>query len=258
MKDSLGDRMKGNYEDRSRIFLPRRTNTIIRVDGKAFHTYTRSLNRPFDEGLIADMQQTAIAMCEDIQGAKCAYVQSDEISVWLTDYDALETDAWFDGNIQKIASVAASIATGEFNQFRLARMFDGDDLPGDKRLTKHAFLSRGMARFDGRAFSIAEKEEVANYLLWRMQDATRNSVQMFARSIFSHRELENKSIGDIHTMLAEIGHDWGKLDSAKKNGSLIWKNIEGDWSVYNLPVIANNFQFWNDLVHELTTKPVLG
>ena len=87
-------RMKVNYESRSRNFLTRRVPVIMRLDGKAFHTYTRGLDKPFDEGLIEDMQQTAIHLCQNIQGAKCAYVQSDEISILITDYDTLTTDAF--------------------------------------------------------------------------------------------------------------------------------------------------------------------
>ena len=109
-KDSLGDRMKEFYENRTRNFLPRRTYTIIRVDGKAFHSYTRGLIRPFDEKLVNDMDETACYMCKNIQGAKFAFVQSDEISILLTDFEGLTTDAWFDGNIQKMASVSASLA----------------------------------------------------------------------------------------------------------------------------------------------------
>lgn len=258
MNDSLGDRMKSSYEDRTRYFLPRRTNTIIRIDGKAFHTYTRNLNRPYDEGLMEDMQNTTIALCEDIQGAKFGYTQSDEISLFLTDYDQLGTCAWFDGNIQKIASVSASIATGEFNQFRLARMFDfGNSMIGEAIPNKADFLDRGMARFDSRVFTIAEKSEVANYFLWRMQDAARNSVQMFARSIFSHKQLNNKSVPMIHEMLHSIGENWAHLSPEKKNGTLIWQDLKGEWVKFNIPATAN-YQFWIDLVEGVTTKPILG
>ena len=117
MKDDLGNRMK-DYEQRTRIKLPRRTNTIIRMDGKAFHTYTKGLDRPFDENLMYDMNATTQFLCENIQGAKIGYVQSDEISILLTDFDKLTTDAWFDYNVQKMVSVSASLATGKFNERR--------------------------------------------------------------------------------------------------------------------------------------------
>ena len=120
-RDSLGDRMKADYESRARYFLPRRTYTLIRVDGKNFHTYTRGCARPYDADLMADMDAAAIALCENSEGAKLAFVQSDEISVLLTDFASLQTEAWFDGNLQKICSVSAAIAAAHFNQARAAR-----------------------------------------------------------------------------------------------------------------------------------------
>ena len=121
-KDNLGDRMKG-YEDTFRYYLPKKTNLILRIDGKAFHSYTKNCKRPFDDNLMDDMNQTAIKLCEEIQGAKLAYVQSDEISILITDYDDIKTSAWFDNNLQKIVSVSASIATAEFNKQRTIRCF---------------------------------------------------------------------------------------------------------------------------------------
>jgi len=110
-KDSLGDRMKSFYEDRFRLQLPRRTNILIRIDGKAFHTYTKGLNRPYDTDLMDDMNETTKFLCENIQGAKMGYVQSDEISILITDYDDIDTQGWFDYNLQKMCSISASLAT---------------------------------------------------------------------------------------------------------------------------------------------------
>lgn len=93
MKDQIGDRMKEFYEDRTRYALVRRTYTIIRIDGKAFHTYTRGLQKPFDDQLMDDMDATAAYVCQNIQGAKFAFVQSDEISVLITDFDDINTGA---------------------------------------------------------------------------------------------------------------------------------------------------------------------
>lgn len=86
MTDTLGDRMKDFYENRTRYMLPRRTYTVIRIDGKAFKNYTKGLIRPFDKGLIEDMNSTAEYLCKNIQGEKLAYVQSDEISIVLSDF----------------------------------------------------------------------------------------------------------------------------------------------------------------------------
>ena len=119
--DPINIRMKSNYESRSRIFLTRRTPVICRLDGKAFHTWTRGLKKPFDEGLIDDMEATTKFLCENIQGVKLGYCQSDEISLLLTDYETLDTQAWFDYNVQKMTSISASMATAKFNQLRLQR-----------------------------------------------------------------------------------------------------------------------------------------
>jgi len=178
MHDSLGDRMKVNYESRTKTLLPRRTYSIIRIDGKAFHTYTRGLERPFDKQLVEDMNATAICLCSEIQGAKFAFVQSDEISILLTDFDKLTTSAWFDGSIQKIVSVSASIATAVFNQIRAGK----------------------QAMFDSRVFTIPSRTEVENYFIWRQQDATRNSISSVAQSLYSHRELNTKSVSVMQDM----------------------------------------------------------
>lgn len=114
-RDALGDRMKA-YENISRTYLTRRIPVIIRLDGKAFHTFTRGLEKPFDKILMSVMQQTMKRLCEEVQGCVFGYTQSDEINLVLTDYATIQTDAWFGYNIQKMASVAASIATVEFNR----------------------------------------------------------------------------------------------------------------------------------------------
>lgn len=226
-KTKLGDRMKLNYELRAKQFLTRRTNTIIRLDGKAFHTYTKGLKRPFDEGLIEDMQETAKYLCENIQGVKAAYTQSDEITLILTDYDNLETSAWYDGNVQKIVSVSSSIATAKFNQLRLIRSIDFTQVDSMENLPEEVYIEdieQKLAFFDSRVFQIPEKEEVVNCLLWRQKDAERNSIQMLARSLYSHKEVNNKNTSQLQDMCWEKGHNWNDLHFSKKRGSLILKN----------------------------------
>lgn len=202
MKDQLGDRMKSFYEDRSKTYLPRRTYTIIRIDGKAFHTYTRGCIRPFDDKLIEDMNETAKYLCKNIQGIKLGFVQSDEISILLTDFDNIETDAWFNGNIQKITSISASIATAKFNELR----------PGK------------IALFDSRVFTIPSTTEVENYFIWRQKDTIRNSVQSLAQSLFSQKQLHCKTTNDLIAMcLEQKGTDWNLLNNSYKNGRIIKK-----------------------------------
>lgn len=223
MKDPIGDRMKDFYESRTKYKLQRRTNTIIRIDGKAFHTYTKGLNRPFDDGLIEDMNQTAKYLCENIQGAKMAYVQSDEISILLTDYDDLNTQAWFDNNIQKITSIAASLATAKFNQLRMARECDNtEDI-----FTSYNINWFKLAMFDARVFQIASQEEVVNYFIWRQKDAIRNSISSVAQYYFSSKELHGKKTNDMLNMLLEKNVNWEQdFNYRKRHGSAVKKITE--------------------------------
>lgn len=229
-KGSLGDRMKKQYEDRTRFYLTRRQPVIIRLDGKAFHTYTKGLQRPFDKGFIEDMQQTAVYLCENIQGVKCAYVQSDEISLLLTDYDTIKTEGWFDYNVQKMCSVSASLATARFNQLRMLRSVRevdggiGSLYHADDVLTVDDLKEFKLATFDSRVFAIPDKEEVVNYFIWRQRDAETNSIAMLAQSLYSHSELNKKSCNEMQEMCFQKGINWNNLPFEQKRGSLIINN----------------------------------
>jgi len=230
MKDQLGDRMKDFYEDRTRYKLARRTNTIIRIDGKAFHTYTKGLERPFDLGLIEDMNKTTEFLCQNIQGAKFGYVQSDEISILITDYDDISTHSWFDGNLQKMASIAASLATAKFNQLRMTRFCRNKGIEGypvaydGKLLMDVSIENFKLAMFDARVFQIPYQEEVLNYFIWRQQDATRNSISSVAQANFSTKELHGKKTNEMQDMLMlEKGINWNNFAPREKRGSLIRK-----------------------------------
>lgn len=211
-KDSLGDRMKSNYENRSKTYLIRRQPVILRLDGKAFHTFTKGLKRPYDEIFHKAMNDTLQFLCENIQGCKIGYTQSDEITLLLTDYDTLTTDAWFDYSVQKMCSIASSMATLAFNK-SLSKSADeyfnnviscienlsaeSDEFNYFKTLSKAV---KTGAMFDCRCFNIP-KEEVANCFIWRQQDATRNAIQMLGQTYFSHKELNGKSCNAIQDML---------------------------------------------------------
>ena len=211
-KDSLGDRMKADYENRTRTLLPRRTYTLIRVDGKSFHSYTRGCERPYDLGLMEDMDAAALALCENLEGARLAFVQSDEISVLLTDFTTMQTEAWFDGNVQKLASISASVATAQFNWARMQRP---------------PKLGGRLAHFDSRAFTIPDPVEVENYFIWRQQDATRNSISMTAQAHFSHGRLQGKSIDEMQEMLwQEKGLNWNEMPGGFKRGRCVVQKTE--------------------------------
>lgn len=227
-KTSLGDRMKNNYENISRYYLTRRTPVIIRIDGKAFHTFTRGFKKPFDDILVKSMQETMKYLCENIQGCVLGYTQSDEISLVLTDYTELTTDAWFGNNLQKMCSVSASMATLAFNKAfndNIVKYIDGrldagrgitDDLTEYTKILINA-RNKG-AMFDSRAFSIP-KEEVCNYFIFRQQDATRNSIQSVGQANFSDKELHKKSTKDIQDMLmTQKGINWNDYAATLKRG----------------------------------------
>lgn len=215
-KDALGSRMKANYEDRYRLYLTRRTPVIIRLDGKAFHTFTRGYEKPFSAPLRDAMMLTAMALCGQIQGAKCAYVQSDEISILLTDFDRLETEAWFDYNVQKMVSISAAMASVYFSMHL-----------------------NDAACFDSRAFNVPEAE-VCNYFVWRQKDWIRNSVSMLAQAHFSHRELQGKNQQAMLGMLNEKGVQWEALTPGLKNGTFVVKRLDGLWISHNSVVFTED------------------
>ena len=227
VNDELGTRMKEFYEGVPKIRLVRRMPVAIRIDGKAFHTFTRGFQKPFDEILVKSMQDTMKYLCENIQGCVLGYTQSDEITLILVDYKHLNSDAWFDYEIQKMCSIAASMATMAFN-----KAFASNVAKQSKRLyseyleekdasyidTLEIAMNKG-AMFDARCFNIP-KEEVANLIYWRQLDATRNSIQMVGQANFSHKELQNKSCNMIQEMLfAEKGINWNDYPTYLKRGS---------------------------------------
>lgn len=229
--DSLGNRMKG-YEDISRIYLTKRSPVIIRIDGRAFHTFTRGFKKPFDAILMNAMKKTAQSLCEKIAGCKLAYTQSDEISLLLIDYDTNETQPWFENNLQKLVSVAASMATLAFNKAfdEYFGLYDQcfqecwQDCEQENMYRKKLFEAREKgATFDARAF-ILPKEEVCNYFIWRQQDATRNSILSVAQAHFSHKELQGKKCDILQDMLfKEHGINWNNYPIDEKRGSCVVK-----------------------------------
>lgn len=223
-KDALGERMKENFENRTRFSLPRRTYTIIRLDGKAFHTLTKGFDKPFDKDIMNLMLFTTGALCEQIQGVAFAYTQSDEISLVLTDFTNPQTEAWFDGNIQKMASIAASIATLAFNKAISTEALEQYMLSGfnkGKLWNKDGSIKSGL--FDARVFSIPDVTEVRNYFIWRQQDCVRNSVQMAAQSQYSQKELHGKNSSQLQDLLFQKGINWNDYTAREKRGTVFVK-----------------------------------
>lgn len=237
--DNLGDRMKEFYENRAKTFLVRRMPVIIRIDGKTFHTFTKGFEKPFDSVMTKAMQETMKYLCENIQGCVLGYTQSDEITLVLIDYENLNSDAWFDYNIQKLCSISASMATFAFNRnfSKIAMLNSKDRVNYTNAYSESAFKG---AIFDSRCFNIP-KEEVTNCILWRQQDATRNSIFSMGRAYFSHKELQGLTTNQIQKLLfSKHNVNWNDLPTHLKRGSCCVKKENG-WIIDNeIPIFKED------------------
>ena len=252
-KDSLGDRMKEFYENRAKVYLTRRTPVIIRLDGKAFHSFTKGFKKPYDVIFHNTMHETMKYLCENIQGCKIGYTQSDEITLLLTDYDTLTTDAWFNYGMQKVCSIAASMATMAFNKY--LRKFSADTLrqinnvftcsreEADYAETLERAIEKG-AMFDARVFNIP-KEEVTNCFIWRQQDATRNAIQMLGQCNFPHQELQGKSCNDIQDMLMiQKNINFNDMATAFRRGVCCIKTENEGWVIdTEIPIFTQDREY---------------
>lgn len=254
-KDSLGDRMK-RYESTTQTDLLRRTPVIIRIDGKAFHTFAKRVARkdpsygatPFSEVMRNCMVFTTEHLVRNVQCCVLGYTQSDEISLLLRDWDELETQTWFGNNIQKITSVSASLASQAFNYYFQQK--SGVFLTEDSILSRFGFgeaETTGIsladyATFDSRAYNLP-KEEVVNYFIWRQQDASRNSIQMLGHHLFSQKQMHGKNNSQVQDMLMlEKGVNWNDMPTWAKRGTCVENAKHGDGVVVNteIPVFTQD------------------
>jgi len=210
-KDSLGGRMKQNYEQVFKYKLPERMPVIIRLDGRAFHTLTAKADKPFDKEFIDLMNETVIYLCKEIQGCQLAYIQSDEISLLLHNYKKLDSQSWFNNEIQKMCSISAALASSFFTLTYSIHY-------GYNEREKYI-------QFDSRCFVLPEAE-VNNYFVWRQKDWTRNSTQMLAQSLYSHKELMNRNNSELQEMCFQKGKNWNDLDISLKRGRCCIQNPE--------------------------------
>ena len=271
VRDELGIRMKTFYEGIPKTKLMRRTPVAIRIDGKAFHTFTRGFDKPFDMVLVRSMQRTTQYLCENIQGCVFGYTQSDEITLILVDYKKLTSSAWFDYEVQKMCSIAASMATMAFNKFFVEEVShwrkqafptnylgQNYDPPSEKVLSLLNVYGKAIekgAMFDARCFNIP-KEEVTNLIYWRQVDAARNSVQMVGQANFSHNELQDKTCNMIQDMLHEQrGINWNDYPASLKRGSAVIKQTTENGRTYwyidqDMPILkSENRKYVDDLVY---------
>lgn len=232
-KDSFGTRMKA-YEGVPKNFLMKRTPVIIRLDGKAFHTFARKLpdavELPFSKLMHDAMVHATVALVEEIQGCVVGYTQSDEITLLLRDYDTLETHAWFDYNVEKMVSTSATICANGFNcKFRRNDLRACSD----------------FAKFDSRTFNIP-KEEVTNNFLWRQQDASRNSVQMLGHHFFSQKQMHGKNNSQVQDMLMlEKGINWNDIPTWMKRGTCVLRTKDGIHIDEEIPIFSQDRDYIN-------------
>ena len=261
-KDSLGDRMK-QYEYVTRSYLTRKLPVIIRIDGKAFHSFTRGLKKPFDEIFVKSMQDTMKYLCENVQGCVLGYTQSDEITLVLVDYQNREACSWFDNNIQKMVSVSASMATLAFNNafWDNSANYINENKINDMQFIETMYKKLWSAMFDSRVFTLP-KEEVVNCLIWRQQDATRNSIQSVGQANFSHTQLHGKNCSNIQDMLMlEKGINWNDYPTHLKRGSCCIKKpfkinegtdqeaIRNKWIIdMDIPIFTQDKDYINNLI----------
>ena len=269
--DVIGDRMKA-YENVNRTYLTRRLPMILRLDGCHFHSYTKEFNKPFDRIFSEAMWETARKLCENIEGAKLAYVQSDEISILLTDYDTLTTEPWFGKNIQKMVSISASMASIFFDRAHQLSLKDfiydltENNMEIPEYVDAHYRAQDKLAVFDCRAF-VLPIAEVNNYFYWRQLDCQRNSVNSLAHSLFSDKELLSKSTEERKEMIwKQKNIQWDLIPSFYKNGicarkyDRIAEALRADgvvihvprkkWEIdTNIPIFSKKPEYINELVN---------
>lgn len=204
----LSERMKG-YEKVFDTKVPNRMPIIIRLDGKAFHTFTKTMEKPFDINFMKAMIEAMRYVCKNIQTTVFGYVQSDEISLLLFNYNTFESQPLFNNRIQKLTSISAATVTAFLNSYLKLPL-------------------NNLQKFDARVFVLPEKE-VVNYFLWRQQDAETNSINMLAQSLYSHKELQNKNNLQLKELCFKKGNDWNDLETYKKRGTCTYKNVDAKY-----------------------------
>ncbi|MCM1217336.1 MAG: tRNA(His) guanylyltransferase Thg1 family protein [Lachnospiraceae bacterium] len=244
--DKLGSRMKSFYEEIPRTRLIRRIPVAIHLDGRSFHTFTKNFEKPFDKVLHTAMNLTTKHLCENIQGCVLGYTQSDEITLILID---LNTDAWFNYEVQKMCSISASMATFAFNRIfgeMVSRYHEPSDIPVTPA---HLEACKKGATFDSRCFNIP-REEVTNLIYWRQQDAIRNSVQQVAQAYFPHSQLLNKNILQVKDLLLkEKRISWNDFPIQYQRGVCCIKDSNGWHLDTSIPVfIGENRKYIECLI----------
>lgn len=258
----LGDRMKALQSLRD-YKLDKKEYVLCHIDGRAFSKLIKhNFELPFDDKFIDFMNQTAIYLCKSIQGCKLAYVQSDEISLLLTDFSKEETGNFFQYRLCKLQSVIASLATGEFN-----RLWYCDQIINNPSDAVDIISSRKPVQFDCKAWNVYEYNDAFAWFKFRQNDCIRNSKQQAAQTyVKPKKKLVNLSSDQqIELLKNEYGIDWNEYSNGKKYGRLIRRCIyeaEGEnpiihekemsirhkWVAEDAPIFTNEYFEDNELI----------
>lgn len=224
-KDSLGSRQK-TYEAVYKQTLVQKAPIVIRIDGKAFHSFTKKMAKPFDDLIIDTMQKTMLELCKDLATCKFGYTQSDEITLVCICDDVIRTEGLFKYKAQKIISIVASKTTKYFNKIFYENMQKLENNPKEYKNVVDINIYKNKlfeAEFDCRVMNIPEWD-VINNIIWRQQDATRNSIQMLGQAYFTQKELEKKNCSEImDKLMNEKNINWNNLEIYKKRGSCCYR-----------------------------------
>ena len=233
-KDSFGDRMKF-YEKRNSIDLITKQPIIIRLDGKSFHTFTKGLEKPFSINLTIALNYATKKLIENIDNIKFAYLQSDEISLLLCDWDKDSTEPYCKNTKSKLESLSASIFTYYFNE-KFKELYPENNKIGF---------------FDSRAFTLPFTE-VDNYFIWRQQDCIKNAISMIAYSKYSAKQLQNLSTTDRLNKLLTDGFILSNIPKFFLNGRSLYKvkkelkDPQGNIYVRNVLSLDNNIPLFKE------------
>ena len=245
------DKRMKDYETVSKTRLTKRMPVVIRVDGRAFHTFTKGFNKPYDELLCSCMQETMEYLCENIQGCVLGYTQSDEITLILVDYDNIDKSAWFDYEVQKICSVVSSMSTMKFNKLFERKVTEfisnkPDEITQDEYVNLCSRYDNAInmgAMFDTRCFNVPEND-ICNAIIWRQRDAEKNSISSLGQAYFKQKELNGKKSNDIQDMLMlQKNINWNNVPTKFKRGSACIKTEDG-WKIDNeMPILTKDSSY---------------
>lgn len=197
---------------------------IVMLDGRSFSKIIKNkYEKPFDDKFIRFMNETARYLCQNVANCKFAYVQSDEISLLLSDFDSTDTDSFFGYRLCKLQSIIASMASAKFNHLITLDLLD---TPCSQDDMKQLIQNQKLIEFDCRAWNVPNDNEMFAWFLYRQNDCIKNSKQQTAQAYLSHKELNGLNTDEqIKLLKDEKGIEWESFSDNKKYGRFIYKEL---------------------------------